>query len=175
MISRKTRLFHKGEAGLTLLEILVSLTIASLIGLGAAISSAQVLNETSKNNDYTTASRNAMNALYWISKDAQMAQVISGHSGFPQTSDLSLTWVEWDNSSHNATYSLADGLLWRTYTVDGESTVTLIAEYISSAANMTYCTSDNGTLMMTVTSSVGEGSRIVEVTREREMTARPRL
>jgi type II secretory pathway component PulJ len=175
MISRKTRLFRKGEAGLTLLEIMVSLTIASLIGLGATISSVQILNQTSKNNDYTTASRNAMNALYWISKDAQMAQVISGHSGFPQTSDISLSWVDWNNSSHNATYSLADGLLWRTYMVDGESTMTLIAEHISSTANMTYCTSDNGTLMMTITSSVGEGSKVAEVTREREMTARPRL
>lgn len=175
MISFKKRPLLKNEAGLTLLEIMVSLSIAGLIGLGATMSSAQVLTETSENNDYTSASRNAMNALYWISKDAQMAQVISGHSGFPQTSDLSLTWVDWNNSSHNATYSIADGLLWRTYTVDDESTTTLIAEHISSTANMTYCTSDNGTLMMAITSSVGEGSKAVEVTREREMTARPRI
>jgi type II secretory pathway component PulJ len=175
MTFRKTRLFKKNEAGVTLIETLVSLAITALIGLGAAMSSSQVLTQTSRNEDYTTASRNVMNAVYWISRDAQMAQTISGVTGFPGTADLSLTWVEWDNSSHNATYSIENGRLLRTYNVDGEITETLIAEYINPSSNMTSCVSVNGTLTLTITSSVGEGSRVVNVTRIRAMTARPKL
>lgn len=175
MMSSKFRLLYRNEAGLTLIEVLVSMAITSLIGLGAAMSSAQVLNETSRNNDYNTASRSAMNAVHWISRDAQMAQVINGYAGFPQTSDLSLAWTDWNNSSHNATYSLENGQLRRIYTVDGNITETVIAEYINPDADMTYCTSENGTLTLTITGTVGEGSRSIDVTRIRDMTARPKL
>ena len=175
MMMRLIKLLNKKEAGFTLIEVMVSIVITGFIGLGATMGSAQVLNETTRNNDYTTASRNAMNAVYWISRDAQMAQVISGSVGFPQTSALSLSWTDWNDSSYNATYSLANGRLTRSYNVDGQVTSTLIAEFINSSANMTGCVSVNGTLTLTITSSVGEGSKIVDVTRVREMTARPQL
>ena len=163
------------ETGFTLIEIMASLAITALIGLGATVSITQVLNETARNTDYTTASRNAMNAVYWISRDAQMAQTISGVPGFPQTAELSLAWMDWNNSSHNATYSLVNGVLQRSYNVDGQITQSVIADYINPGVEMTSCISDNGTLILTITSSVGEGSRIIDVTRVREMTARPQL
>jgi prepilin-type N-terminal cleavage/methylation domain-containing protein len=175
MMFRKNKLHYKNESGFTLIETLVSLAITGLIGLGATMSIAQVCNETTRNDDFTTASRNVMNAIYWISQDAQTAQIISGVTGFPQTADLSLAWVDWDNSSHNATYSLENGQLKRSYNVDGQITMTLIAEYINPGANMTNCVSANGTLTLTITSSFGEGSRIVDVTRIREITCRPKL
>ena len=171
----RLRRLHKSGAGFTLIEIMVSILITSLIGLGATMGSAQVLNETIKNNDYTTASRNAMNAVYWIGRDAQMAQVISGTIGFPLASNLSLAWTDWNDSSHNATYSVTNGQLKRSYSIDGAVTDTLIAEFINSSANKTFCSSANGTLLLTITSSVGEGSKVIDVTRVREMTARPQL
>ena len=166
---------HGKENGFTLIEIMVTLAITGFIALGAAVSSAQVLNQTTRNSDFTTASRNAMNASYWVGRDAQMAQVFSGAAGFPETSDLSMAWEDWDNVSHNVTYSLEDGRLFRTYTVGGQSTSAMIAEYINENSDMTYCTSDNGTLVFTITSSVGQGSKIIDVTRTREVTARPQL
>jgi prepilin-type N-terminal cleavage/methylation domain-containing protein len=171
----KKLLLHKNEAGFSLIEIMVSIVITGFIGLGATISSLQVLTETSRNEDYTTASRNTMNAVFWISRDAQMAQTISGVAGFPETSALSLTWEDWNNSSHNATYSVQNGRLFRSYNVDGNINQSLIAEFINTSPDSTNCTSVNGTLILTITSSVGEGSRVVNVTRVREMTARPRL
>jgi prepilin-type N-terminal cleavage/methylation domain-containing protein len=170
----KKLLLHKNEAGFSLIEIMVSIVITGFIGLGATISSLQVLTETSRNEDYTTASRNTMNAVFWISRDAQMAQTISGVAGFPETSSLSLTWEDWNNSSHNATYSVQNGRLFRSYDVDGNINQSLIAEFINTSPDSTNCTSVNGTLILTITSSVGEGSRVVNVTRVREMTARPR-
>jgi len=167
--------FHKKQGGFTLLEVAVSLAITSMIALGVAVSSAQVLTQTSKNSDYTTASRNAMNAIFWIGRDGQMAQSFAGADGFPLTSDLSMAWEDWDSISHNITYSIQEGRLYRTYTVDSESTVSLVAEYINDDSELTNCISENGTLLLTITSSVGGGTKIIDVTRVREITARPQM
>jgi prepilin-type N-terminal cleavage/methylation domain-containing protein len=171
----KFKKFNQCQAGLTLIEVMVSIVITGFIGLGATMGSAQVLNETQRNNDYTTASRNAMNAVYWIGRDAQMAQIISGWSDFPRTSNLSLAWTDWNNCSYNTTYSVSNGSLMRSFNANGTVTDTLVAQYINTAATSTNCTSFNGTLTLTITSSVGEGSKVVDITRVRQMTARPQL
>ncbi len=176
MILRNIRLFRKDQRGITLIEMLVSVTIAGIISLGATIANAQIMNQTATNNDFTTASRQTLNALYWISRDAQMAQDISEVDGFPATSNLTLTWTGWNNTDYEVVYSLVDGRLKRYYTIgDGNPSVTLIAEDINSDAEMTNCTSENGTLIMTITASVGGGSRLIDVTKVREIAARPRL
>ena len=175
MIFRKIRLFYKNQAGFTLIELMVALVISGIIGLGATVSSGQVLNQTSRNSDYTTASRNAMNAIHWISRDAMMAQTINGAEGFPQNEDLSLNWVEWDNTVNSANYSLENGILRRIYSDGSQVTNTIIAQYINPDEEMTNCVSYNGTLTLTITSSVGEGSKVVNVTRVREIISRPQL
>jgi prepilin-type N-terminal cleavage/methylation domain-containing protein len=172
---RKLKLFNKTESGFTLIEVIVSVAILGFISLGANISIIQLLNQSSRNSHITSASRNAMNGIYWISRDAQMAQVVAGTSGFPATSDLSLAWEDWNSVSYNATYSITEGKLFRKYTVDGNSVNTLIAEYINADPNSTNCTSDGGTLTVTITSSVGEKAKIVNVTQVRKIAARPQL
>jgi prepilin-type N-terminal cleavage/methylation domain-containing protein len=172
---RIIRFFHKSEGGFSLIETLVSVAISGIIALSASVSSGQVLTQTNRNVNYTTASRNAMNAVYWISRDAQMAQVISGSAGFPATTALSLSWEDWDNVSYNATYSLDNGSLWRSFNVAGQITSALIAQNINPSASSSNCTSDNGTLVISITSSVGAGSKVINVSEVRSVTARPRL
>ena len=146
------------------------------------MATVQVLNQGSRNSDYTTASRHIMNAIYWISRDAQMAQIVAptGDSGFP----LTLLWIEWDNSSHNVTYSIVNNELRRSYYIAGGGAPkeNLIAQYINWVQNATSNTtvervvSDNVVMVkVKVAAIVGTGSRAVSITKEREIIPRPGL
>src|SRR3972149_967956 len=95
-----------GQRGFTLIEMILSLALTSFIGLGASFAIAQVTRDTQRNSDYTTASQQAMNAVYWIGQDIQMAQTVTGTGLFPDSGDLVLTWIWWDNTEYTITYSL---------------------------------------------------------------------
>lgn len=176
MTLNRIKMYFQKQRGFMLYEMIASLAIAGLIGLGASIASAQVMNQTTRNNDYTTASRNTLNAMQWMSRDTQMAQSVNGTVGFPFTDNLSLSCTHWDNTEIEIVYSVEDGKLMRLYSVNGslEST-TLIAEHINSDIEMTNCTSDNGVITLTITGSVGAGSTIIDVTKVREIACRPKL
>ncbi|MFC1902239.1 type II secretion system protein J [Chloroflexota bacterium] len=174
MILRKLVHLAKGQRGFSLIEILAALAITSLIGVGASFTSIQILNQSSYNNNYTTASRHTMNAIYWVSRDAQMSQTIEpdGASGFP----LTLSWTEWDNSAHQTTYSIVDDTLIRSHSVDGgTSSETLVAQYVNSASENTTCAFSSGIVTLKITTSVGEGTRTLSVSKVREITPRPGL
>ena len=172
---RILKLLHKNRAGFTLIDMLVAIAITGIIGIGASVSIAQVMNQTTRNNDYTTASSNAMNALHWMSRDALVAQTISGTDGFPLTQALSMRWTGWDNSSYTANYTVTDGQLRRIYSDGTTVTTTVIAEHINPASGMTGCVSENGTITITITSSVGAGAKVIDVTKVRNISSRPNL
>lgn len=176
MTLHRIKMFIQKQRGFMLYEMIASLAIAGLIGLGATIASAEVMNQTTRNNDYTTASRNTLNAMQWMSRDTQMAQSINGTAGFPFTENLTLSCTRWDNTDIEIVYSVEDGKLKRHYSVNGSlDSTTLIAEYINSDIDMTNCTSDNGVITLTITGSVGAGSTIVDVTKVCKIASRPRL
>lgn len=169
------------QKGFTLIEVIVALAITGLISTGAAMATIQVNNQGIRNSDYTTASQNAQNAIQWISRDAQMAQVITltPTSGFP----LTLLWTAWDNTTNNVTYTITDGELRRNYHVSGGAArENLIAQYINWAQDVASNTtaervvSDNVVIAkIKVTAITGTGARTVKVTKEREITPRPTL
>jgi len=164
----------KRQRGFTLVEVAVSIALTGLIGLGAAVTIAQVSTTTARNTDYTTLSQQTMNAVHWVGQDIQMAQTITGADTFPST-PLQLCWKWWDNHVYSVNYTLEDGSLVRTYS-DGSSQVrTLVAEYIVSDNGSTNCVSANGTVTLTITAGTGEGTHEVNVTRVREICARPHL
>ncbi len=169
------KLFCNNQSGFTLIEVLASIAIIGVISLGASVSSAQIMNQTSRDRDNTLANTNVTNAINWMTRDALMAQTMSGCSGFPATNPLTLSWVEWDNTVCSANYTVVNGVLSRTYS-DGVNVSTIsIAQCINTSGNMTCCISGNGTLTVTVTSSVGQGARIANVTKTRTIACRPGL
>jgi hypothetical protein len=134
----------------------------------------QVVNQGGRNSDYTIASRHTLNAIHWISRDTQMAQTVEpeGSSGFP----LTLSWIEWDNSTHQIVYSVKEDKLKRSYSIDGgEPDESVVAQCIDMMSENTRCEVIGETLNLKVTAVVGDGSDAVSVTKVREITPRPSL
>ncbi len=173
MILHKIRSKIKYQNGFSLIETIAAMAIIGLIGTGSAVTTVQMLNQGERNSECTAVSRNAMNAIYWISRDAQMAQTITpdgGDTGFP----LTLGWTDWDNTEFQVVYSIEDGKLKRDYS-GGGTEPTVIADYINTNADNTTCQLVEGKLSVTVTATTGEGSRTASVTKVREIAPRPGL
>jgi prepilin-type N-terminal cleavage/methylation domain-containing protein len=164
---------QKNQNGFTLIEVIAVLAVTGIIGAGAAMTIIQVFNQGARNRDYTTANQHAMNAVYWMSRDALMAQSVDAT---PASGFLNLFWVDWDNSSNNVTYTIEGDTIRRSYSINGTAPKeTLIAQYINSTSGNTTCGFTGGVLTVKVTATVGTGLRAVSVTKEGEITPRPGL
>jgi hypothetical protein len=109
-----------------------------------------------------------MNAIKWISRDAEMSQTIdtSGTSGFP----LTLSWVDWNNAEYQVVYTIEDGTLKRNYSTNGSAPgQTIVAKCINSTSENTTCERDDRALILKVTATVGNGANAVSVTNKREI------
>ncbi len=128
-----------GEKGFTYIELIVALAILTLIGSATATATFQVLRVTERNNDHMTVVRQAQNAGYWLSRDAQMAQSVTA-DGLTSPDFLVLNWTERDYvddpTYHSVTYffeGLTDGVgkLKRSHwSSTGINEQTLVAKYI---------------------------------------------
>jgi len=185
ILLRKIGAFRKNQAGYTLIELLAVLAISSIIALGATMANGQLITQTVRNNDFTTANRHVLNAVQWMSRDAQMSQNITGYYinsdnvGFPVDANLHFSWTTWDNQLVQVVYSIDnEGHLKRSSTVAGGPVQEqLIAQYLFPASSN--CTwedvSGNETYQLTITigSVVGEGAKAVNVTKQKTVSPRP--
>ena len=145
---------NKSQRGYTLIELLVTIGILGVIAPAIGIAIFQVFSVYSLSTNHLTAVKQVENAVYRISRDTEMAQTIQtgGISGFP----LNLTWVEWNNTSNNVTYTIQNGVLQRAYSVNGsQSTTTLVARHINIDPGETICQYSNGVLSLNITASLG--------------------
>ena len=161
-----TRLM-KNQKGFTLIELIVALAIASVIGVAATMTAHQVITIPVISNDSNTAINQVRNAVNWINRDVQSAT-----PGSITTSPefLSMGQLEWESgtwTTHTVNYTLelADKELWRDY--DGDVPGILIAQYIDTAS----CSWDDVEKVLTVNITVQVGTRTE--TRTFEVKPRP--
>jgi type II secretory pathway pseudopilin PulG len=152
-----------GQKGLMLLELLVVIAITTIIGGGISMTIFQMLDVNARTTTRMTAVKQVENAIQWLSRDAQMAQVVSAPA---QTNGLPLTlsWVDWDGTNYQVNYQLvssgATKQLQRQYLVSDANNVaisnqtTIPAQFINSGATSTNVQYANGVLSYKITSTV---------------------
>jgi len=157
----------RNQKGFTLVELLIALAITAIIAGGVTTAIFQVFTGNARTSNHMTAVRQVQEAGYWVSHDTQMAQSVNatGAAGFP----LVLSWVKWDGTADNVTYTLTSDQLVRTEKVGaGQPVSTVVAKYITQA-------SCSGRLSFNVTATVGpSGSQQASETRVYEVVPRPR-
>lgn len=155
----------KYEKGFTIIELLVTISVAVAITGAAAMTIQTLMKVSPQTNNWAIALRQVQNAGYWISRDVQMS---SGNItvGNKQPDFLTLE-VPYEAAADNITtktiaykFETLSGEEWLTRT-DSTSGKIVIAEYISADNDKTYaqysdnCT-DNCTLSFTITAISGD-------------------
>lgn len=162
---------NKNQRGYTLLEVLVATAITGLIVAGLTTAIFQISDVNAMSRARMAAIKEVENAVSWISLDAQSAQTISttSPSGFP----LTLSWVDWDNTSTDISYSVQDGQLHRSQSINGEEPInTVIIPHVNSEQQMTNCQFSMGVLTLKITATIN-GFRTASETRYFNITPRP--
>ena len=175
------RLIHKNQRGFTLIEMVMAIAITGLVMGAAAMTIFQVFDLNTRTSNHMIAVRQVQNAGYWVSHDAQMAQIVKLDD--PETTGvtefLTLTWTDWDNGDeYQAVYTLlADNKLQREHYTnrhinpDPDTTI-FVAEYVNPDPLMTKCeftdtdgdgVEDKLTLTVTATVDTQSETRVYEV------------
>jgi len=171
------RLVARNERGFTLIELVITLGIGGLLAAGITTAIFQVVTIPSSSSAHMTAVKQVESAIHWIRNDTWKAQKIEcnedSDSGFP----LTLTWVEWEGDAavHEVTYSIEDGNLIRTHSVDDgeqkDEQKAIVAQHIEDNGEMTRVERTPYGLKLTITATV-PGFRIATETRIVEINTR---
>jgi len=159
---------QKHQRGFTIIEVLIAIAIAGIVGGGVITAVFQVMTTSLDNSARMTAIKEIENSIRWITDDALMAQTISslGPSGFP----LTLSWVEWDMASsqhitHSVVYDLQGAEFTQRASVNGGPPVTtVLIHHLDVDTLMTNCNFFSGVLTVKMTATV-QGYRTAAETR----------
>ena len=132
MMFPRLRLVNKNQKGFTLLEIVLAMALVGIIGGGISMTLSQLIMGNIRTNNHMTMVRQVQQAGYWVSHDAQMTQIVKlgASPGFLPT----LTWTEWGGTKNVVTYTIANGELKRSLSVNGGTARdTIVARFIDSS------------------------------------------
>lgn len=153
------------ENGMALSETLMGLLVSAAICGVMSMILVQTNDVIVANRNHMVTVNQAHNAGYWIQVDTKMAQTVEvdgGVSGLP----LNLSWVDWDNTEHDVTYSIQNDELLRTHIANsGTPSVLAVADSIDTAPYLTHCEYVDEVLTFTITTTEGTGSHESSETR----------
>jgi hypothetical protein len=154
-----------------MIEMVAVVAVMAVIGGSLTSTIYQMYTAADLGANRLAAIKEVESAVYWVSRDVQMAQVleVGSGSGLPFT----INWVEWDNADYQIAYSLEGGDLVRRYSIDGGASVRqLVARNISADAELTNCQFSGGQFTLKVSAMLG-GFRPSLETRICKVSPRP--
>lgn len=185
MIPCKLRSVHRNQLGFTLIELMIAITISSVITGAITSTIYQVFIGSVRTTNHMTVVRQVQDAGFWVSRDTQMAQTVALADESVDDPDgtrfpLTLTWTDWDsNEVYQVVYSLVDvpdsevKNLQRSHSFNATTETSIIAQFIDPTEKdgepQTKCEFTGGKLTFTVTATVGAQSE----TRVYEAKPRP--
>ena len=146
---------HKDQRGFTIIELLVVIVLTVLITTAITTTFFQVFNMSIRTANHMSAVSQVQQAGKLVSEDILEAQALDDS---PTGGEFLI--LGWNSTAvHEVTYTLEDGELWRSETIDGgDPTTTRVAEYINSDPTKTSCHLEGSVLIFKVTATVGEGT-----------------
>ena len=148
---------HKDQRGLTIIELLVVIVLTSLITAAITTTFFQVFDMNTRTANHMAALSQVQQAGKLVSEDMLEAQADMIDDS-PEGGEFLI--LGWNNTAvHEVTYTLEDGELWRSESIDGgDPTLTRVAEYIDPDPTKTWCDLEGNVLIFKVTAIVGEQS-----------------
>jgi len=164
-----------GQRGFTLIELIIAVAITGAITGALAMGIFQTFDYSARGNARMTCVKQVENAIHWLSRDAQMAQVVETAELEPGGFPLELTWTEWDNTHHQVTYRIEDNELKRSHVEDGMPLADyVVARYVADDPALTNCSFNETEWLLTfeITAVVTGYPEDVSETREVKITPR---
>jgi prepilin-type N-terminal cleavage/methylation domain-containing protein len=159
-------IFNK-QSGLSLIELLIVIAIGGILASAVSTVISQVFTVNTDSTNRMVAVKQVENAVHWINKDAQMAQVDEDAPPV-ETNSFPVT-LSWENDydspaiESEVIYYIANGELIRNYsTSTGESSTKIIAANIQAGISGTNWSYEDGIFYFKITASVGGNPPTIE-------------
>jgi type II secretory pathway pseudopilin PulG len=161
-----------GQVGFSLVELVMALGVTAILSTGIIFAIRQVFDTNARSSNHMVAIRQVQNVGYWVSRDSQMAQSVSGNA-----THLVLGWTDWLGGAYQVTY-IREGAagsynIRRMYSASGNSTGNstniLVGQHIESVTWVF----PPGDLNLSVKATMGTGSTASSETRTYSVKTRP--
>jgi len=105
-IEMNMKKLKRGQMGVTLVELVIVVALAGLVGAAITATAFQVFSFSTRLSNQMTAIRQVQQAGFWVSPDVMMAKTVTP-DGCPNCL-LTLNWTDGANNKHGVIYRLVD-------------------------------------------------------------------